>query len=61
MTAHELAKTLLDGPDLPVVFTGEMGGLEEVDYVTPWEPAYGTWLDSEWKRRTDPALELVSR
>lgn len=63
MTAHELAKALLTGPDLPVIIsTGEMGDLEEVISIDHHIPKDGLrrWSDTHWVKHDEPALELRS-
>jgi len=40
MTAHELARTLLEGPDLMVTVRGYEGGVDEVGYVKPPTPIH---------------------
>lgn len=63
MTAHELARILLEGPDVPVIL-GNVDDLDEpsgVSVVEVWGPGPGTW-DHWWSpedhHRTDVAVML---
>lgn len=62
MTAHELARWLLEGPDLPVVAAhGEMEDLEEVSDIQPI-PREGGWRNYWYgggQSHESPALELI--
>jgi hypothetical protein len=62
MNAHDLARELLAGPDLPVVVAkGELGDREEVDFVDEFIPELGLqkwWPSGMAAPRDDPAVEL---
>lgn len=63
MNAHELARRLLEGPDVPVISAfGEFSDHDEITEIEVW-PENGKWPRSYWCSsgggfKSTPAVEL---
>lgn len=48
MNAHELARKLLEGPDLPVYVRGYEGGVDDIGLIEPIEVVRDAYSDTSY-------------
>lgn len=59
MTAHELAKKLLEGPDLPVCYEGWSAGEYYDQQVGEIEDSSGAFVNNEYKELAGDHIKLT--